>query len=149
MYFICGSVLSEWLHYVCPCCDLLVKYLKSDIFQALLLQKCLLPHCKTGSSSIPIEKPTLLSPLAVLGSQLEGCDLSQLSAWRGKPAIPRCHRDCNERSLSWCKNAPGRSAEMEAQKDLALGKIKSSLSFPDSINFPGYTFCVHTSTTFC
>lgn len=51
---------------------------KSDIFQPLLLQKDVLPHCKIGSSSIPVEKTTLLSLLTVFSSQLEGCDLSQL-----------------------------------------------------------------------
>lgn len=56
----------------------------------------MLSHCKVGNSSIPVEKPSLLSLFAVLSPQLGGCDLSRLSACRGKPAIAHCLCVCSD-----------------------------------------------------
>ena len=91
-------------------------------------------YCKKMCSSVPLEKP-----VAFL--------LSQLSAWREKPALPHgcCH--CNERELSWCKNAPGLSLET-ATGVLSIVQIKGCLSFPDAVQFLGYTFCFAHSNHF-
>lgn len=58
----------------------------------------MLSHRRLGNSSVPIEKPLLLFLFAVLSPQLGVCDLSRLSARKGKPAIAHCLCVCSDRA---------------------------------------------------